>query len=243
MSPSSRVFIVGNGPSLNNTNLDLLIGEESWSSGRIDLLFPHTDWRPTRGFWGEWPKGEQDVESIRANLEEDYPYWMRSDAAAYLLEGFVPMDFPSKSLGYWKLKLPLDFPRHPHLYGWCGNQHAGMIQNSEQRNIPVSWHLPYLCRFGSTTHIMLQQAVVEGYKEIYLIGTDLGFTEGESNHFAPDYQLRPMDARRADQFNRTHVLAHTIARWSASSAGATIVNATVGGDLEVYPRVEYASLL
>ena len=233
---------MGNGPSLKNTNLELLIGEESWASGRIDLLFANTEWRPTRGWWGEWPKGAKDVASIRANLEEDYPYWMRSDAAAYLLEKFIPMDFPDRPLSYWKLQLPFEFPRHPHLYDWCGNRHAGMIQDSDQANMPESWHPPKLCRFGSTTHIMLQQAVFEGYKKVYLIGTDLGFTEGESNHFAPDYQLRPMDAQRADQFNRTHVRAHKIAKFSARFLGATIFNATIGGELEVYPRVDFDSL-
>ena len=42
-----RIFLVGNGPSLNNMNLDLLENEYSIGMNRIELLYPTTKWRPT----------------------------------------------------------------------------------------------------------------------------------------------------------------------------------------------------
>ena len=42
-----RIFLVGNGPSLNDMNLDLLENEYSIAMNRIELIYPKTKWRPT----------------------------------------------------------------------------------------------------------------------------------------------------------------------------------------------------
>ena len=42
-----RIFLIGNGPSLNDMNLDLLENEDTLAMNRIDLLYPNTKWRPT----------------------------------------------------------------------------------------------------------------------------------------------------------------------------------------------------
>jgi len=44
---SGRCFIVGNGPSLANTNLDLIKDEISFGMNRIPLIYNKTKWRPT----------------------------------------------------------------------------------------------------------------------------------------------------------------------------------------------------
>jgi hypothetical protein len=170
---------------------------------------------------------------------------MRRDAAEYLLNTWVPMDFPDKPPNYWKFQFPIVYPEHVHLYDWCGNRHSGMIQDRDVDIIPETWHLDEgLCRFGSTFHIMLQQAVIEGkYEEIYCIGLDLNYVEGQTdNYFDPVYQIKHWGAKLADRTNRTHVLAHEIAREGAKAKGITIYNATRGGALDVYPRVNFDSL-
>ena len=43
----SRWFVLGNGPSLANTPLDLLIGENTVGINRINLIYDKTAWRPT----------------------------------------------------------------------------------------------------------------------------------------------------------------------------------------------------
>ena len=221
----------------------MLTFEESWASGRIDLMYPKTHWRPTRAYWGEWAKDRRDLDSILVHLGEDYEYWMRRDAAEYLLNTFIPMDFPDKRLSYWKFQFPIDIPERVHFYDWCGSRHAGMIQDRNADIVPSSWHLEDgLCRFGSTFHIMLQQAVIEGYKEIYCIGLDLGYSHERVNYFDPDYQIKEWSEKLADHTTRTHVLAHEIARHSTALQGVTIYNATRGGNLEVYPRVKFDSL-
>ncbi len=222
----------------------MLKGEESWASGRIDLMYGRTDWRPTRGFWGEWCKGEKDLDSIRVHLIQEYPYWMRVDAAEYLLRSFSPMDFPAEPPSFWKFDLPIPLHHRVTFYDWCGSKHAGMFQDRDADIVPDSWHLPELCRFGSTFHIMLQVAIREGrYDKIICLGLVLNYNEGQTgNYFDDDYQIKHWGAKLADQTNRTHVHAHTIARDGAAERGVTILNATKGGALEVYPRVDFNSL-
>lgn len=208
-------------------------------------MYPKTDWRPTRGFWGEWCRKREDYESIIVHLAEDYEYWMRRDAAEYLLNTWVPMDFPDKPLSYWKFQtFPVDIPERVHLYEWCGNRHAGQINSRGDAEIPTAWHLDDgFCRFGSTFHIMLQQAVIEAkFDEIYCIGLDLGYSHEKVNYFDPGYQLKEWSEELAGRTTRTHILAHEIARVEAASRGITIYNATRGGALEVYPRVDFDSL-
>ena len=49
----ARAFIVGNGPSLRNTNLDKLIGEVSFGCNNVHLIYKQTKWRPTHYIRGE----------------------------------------------------------------------------------------------------------------------------------------------------------------------------------------------
>ena len=42
-----RVFMIGNGPSLNKTPLDTLHSEYSFAMNRISLLYDNVRWRPS----------------------------------------------------------------------------------------------------------------------------------------------------------------------------------------------------
>lgn len=42
-----RCFIIGNGTSLNETNLNQIAGQPSIACNRINLMYPRTRWRPT----------------------------------------------------------------------------------------------------------------------------------------------------------------------------------------------------
>ena len=41
-----RCFIIGNGKSLNETDVDLIAGQYSIACNRINLLYPEKNWRP-----------------------------------------------------------------------------------------------------------------------------------------------------------------------------------------------------
>ena len=89
---------------------------------------------------------------------------------------------------------------------------------------------------------MMQQAVLEGYNPIYLLGADLGFQEGFANHFIPDYHSWPREAERAVIDNETQEEMHTHAKEWCDSHNIQILNATLGGKLEVYKRVDFYTI-
>lgn len=60
---NERCFIIGNGPSLNVRDLELLKSEVTFAANRIYVLYDKTEWRPTYYFC-------QDPTVIRANIEE-----------------------------------------------------------------------------------------------------------------------------------------------------------------------------
>lgn len=45
-SKSGRCFIIGNGPSLSSSDLDKLVGEDSFGTNEIHRIFSQTKWRP-----------------------------------------------------------------------------------------------------------------------------------------------------------------------------------------------------
>ena len=95
---------------------------------------------------------------------------------------------------------------------------------------------------------MLQQAVREGFNPIYLLGADLGFVgrdglgSPDPDHFSPVYNTRWADRVRAHMDNETQVDMHEHAKAWCDERNIQVLNATLGGKLKVYPRVDFYSL-
>jgi len=85
----------------------------------------------------------------------------------------------------------------------------------------------------------------ERYDEIVLVGADLGYGGNDAvNHFDPRYA--PVDSytpQQARWFNNVLADAHAIAQRECARRGVKVYNATVGGDLESYPRGDIKTLL
>jgi hypothetical protein len=91
--------------------------------------------------------------------------------------------------------------------------------------------------FGGSLFTAMQIAVKEGYGPLILVGCDLGYQDGQANHFDPAYEKgyedKLMTAARA---NGNCLRAHMNA---AASCPVPIYNATIGGQLEVYNRISF----
>jgi hypothetical protein len=107
---------------------------------------------------------------------------------------------------------------------------------------------------GSTvTYVALQLAYHMGFEEVVLIGVDHSFkTEGPPNvtvesqgadqdHFAAGYfgkgfrwQLPDLDASER---------AYRMAKRAFEADGRSVVDATVGGKLDVFPKVDYQEIV
>ena len=78
--PKKRAFVLGNGPSLVDTNFELLKGETTYAVNRIWKMFDKTDWRPTHYVRGEM-KGK------RKEVAEDLVIMEKESAHLYLMSG------------------------------------------------------------------------------------------------------------------------------------------------------------
>ena len=86
---------------------------------------------------------------------------------------------------------------------------------------------------------MIQIAVELKYDEIYVVGCDLGYTEHQHlNHAIPNYTSDKRDKSNLDNGNMLHL--HKMAK---RCSPVPILNATVGGELEVYPRRDIWKML
>lgn len=95
--------------------------------------------------------------------------------------------------------------------------------------------------FGGKTvtyDFALQFAVYLGIKEIYLLGVDCNYVKGSTNNYF-------VESDRPDMFNHEEdkmILAYMSAKEYADTHGIKIYNATRGGKLEVFERVNFDSL-
>lgn len=109
-------------------------------------------------------------------------------------------------------------------------------KNFDDITAPIQWHLPTICTFGSSVHVAIQIAVNLGLGPLYLIGCDLDYEDGKDNHFDPRYKDGSRNARY-NNMNNIHAYINAI-----KCSPVPIYNATIGGKLEVYERVDFKSL-
>lgn len=213
----TRAFVAGNGPSLKLTKLDNLIGEISFACNNIHLIYPFTAWRPTH-----YVRAEEAYGLEIENWMESMNIQMAGDAEIYCNVWFTK----------W-MERNGEKVRNVNVINSC----AHYATNFDSEYCPHLWHLPRLCTFGSSVNVAVQIAVTLGFSPIYLVGCDLGYRDAQHSHFVEHYEHgRERPARLA---NLNTLVAHIIAKRSCKTP---IYNATIGGELEVYERVEYESL-
>ena len=222
-----RAFIIGNGPSLERTPLDLLAGEISFATNSIRLIYDKTIWRPTDFIIA--------IDDYDFAIKELYNEWWHNVVAhmelgikMHIYSGHISIIAPL----LWRNKGPkvhsVDVCRHKFL-------------NFDDPEAPTEWHLPELCGFGSSLNVAMQIAS-QKYNPLYLVGCDLGYKDNEVNHFDKNYMGKrsPYRKRSAYYCNGNSLRAHECA---AQSSPVPIYNATIGGELEVYPRVDLKEIL
>jgi hypothetical protein len=211
-----RCFIIGNGPSLNQTDLSLLRNEITFGMNRIYLLFP------SLGFQTSYYLSINTlvIEQCAADIQSlSMPRFLTWRARRW----FSPMD----SVMY----LDTDYTKPP---SFSENITGRIFEGS------------------TVTYVAMQLAFYMGFVQVFLIGVDHSFTTGgrpnetivsdggDPNHFSPDYfgkgfRWQLPDLHASEQ-------AYEMAKDAYGSAGRSIVDATVGGKLTIFPKVEYGDL-
>jgi hypothetical protein len=192
-------FVIGNGPSLKNTPLDLLKDQVTFATGRINLMYQSTTWRPTYYVLAEKLR---NIDEPRLRL--DFKEILSGETEGYVQVGMREIMSGRES-------------QHCTFFTTCLCALNGP---------PEKWHLPELCSYGSSVHVAMQIATQLGYSPIYLLGCDIS-----GGHFTVHYGDSVTEPELW-----TH--AHEIANRSAE-----VYNATIGGSLEIYPRVDLEELL
>lgn len=212
-----RCFIVATGPSLLMQDLEALRehGEKCISMNRIYNLFEQTKWRP-------------DYYMIEDTM-------MIEDLHREIAEMDVPVKFVSSvPEEYWKQKD-------------VGNsiQYQLICLDMMRGELPLFSERVERCVYeGSTvTYACIQLAVYMGFNEIFLLGVDFNYSQDlydEKNHFT-GYQ-KDKKVRLNAVYPERMQAAYESAREYADAHGIKIYNATRGGKLEVFERVNFDAL-
>lgn len=223
-----RAFIVGNGPSLNDTPLELLDGEICYGVNAVHFIYKETSWRPNHVVIGDLDRlhsawwWEIFSEEKPWNVDERVNRFLgivnANDDAQIHIRGVY---------GVWAERL-LGERANVDYFSVC--THHGLKGSS-------TFHFPQICKYGGSVLMAVQLAILEEYSPLYVVGCDLGYKEGRGNHFAENYDPEFISQENADLMNEIKENAHEQANelWE-------IYNAGVGGTLEAYERVDLKEL-
>lgn len=223
-----RCFVIGNGPSLNDTDLSLLAGEATFAVNGFFLKARELPWSPTFYVVEDHLVAEDRADEINAI---NYSVKLFPANLAYCLtEDDQTIFFDHR-------------PRISYPHGFDFSMDADR------------------CTYAgcTVTFTCLQLAAFLGFQEIYLIGVDADYAIPDDALRSSDYGVQILDMK-SDDPNHFHpnyfgkgyrwhdpqvdkmLEAYRQARAVTERHGIRILNAGIGGKLEVFPRVEYLSL-
>jgi glycosyltransferase involved in cell wall biosynthesis len=223
-----RCFIIGNGPSLNKINFNLLKNEVTIGCNGIFYKTEETEFFPN--FYTV-----EDNEFIAANRHAINEYARSIRVIPICYWQFIT----NKKNTYW-FEINMEF----------------YAQDSPYYCIPrFSRDFAYCAYAGQTiTYINMQLAFWLGCSEVYLIGMDHHYIipddavingscilseKDDANHFHPNYfKGKIWHDPKLDRVETNFRLAREI----FEAEGRVIRNATVGGRLEIFDRVSFDSL-
>jgi hypothetical protein len=216
-----RAFIIGNGPSLNRMDLRLLKNEVSIGSNGIFLAFEKMGFVPTY-YTIEDPLVAADRAGEAANISGAQRVYPHDLAGVLGRQSAIYVPFRRSYLGFPKF--------------------------GEDLRRAAYWG-------GTVTAFNLQLAFHLGCDPVYLIGCDHNYVvkadvqkdgsrftsmSDDPNHFDPSYfgkGYRWHDPN-VDRMEQSYV----VCRRHYESEDRQVFNATVGGRLEVFPRVQFEEL-
>ncbi|MCL2633231.1 MAG: DUF115 domain-containing protein [Oscillospiraceae bacterium] len=228
---NERCFIVGNGTSLKSEDLDMLVNEKTFAMNKVYKVFDKTLWRPS--FYV--------VDGLALN---EHWHDINKNIDCGIFTGFEycldainkDPEFRLKNANYYSL--------------------FNIYTRPAEHRKPIFGEYPDMFFAGGTSAFCcFQLAVFLGFNEIYLLGMDneysimisnsgeIDFSE-RNDHFAieyhdksifKDYNRQGFAAINKDIIN----CAYQSAKEYADSHDIKIYNATRGGKLEIFERVNF----
>ncbi len=210
-----RCFIIGNGPSLKKTDLKRLKNEATFGMNRIYLGFPEMGFETTYFITINSLVVEQCADDIRG------------------------------------LKIP-------RFISWRAHRFLG--SEKDLNYLHTTYTLPKfstdargrLWEGGTVTYIALQLAFHMGFQTVILIGVDHSYSaQGKPNttviskgddldHFHTGYFGKGFRWQLPDL--ETSERGYQMALQAYRAAGRQVLDATIGGKLDIFPKVDYQTL-
>lgn len=218
-----RCFVIGNGPSLTIADLEKIGNEDSFAVNRIYKIFNQTSWRPTYYVSQDRviaDEVKEDIESILKNCK-------------HVFLNSVVFD-----------KIEQKFK--------CDKLHF-IFLNDRDRDGEMPFFsddvVEQIYEGNTVTYACIQLAVYMGYSEIYIIGVDHSYNKVESKdgsviedktvqNYMPGLEGKMGFLPALDR----STLAYRKARQICDERNIIIRNATRGGKLEEFIRVDFDSL-
>lgn len=217
---NKRCFIVGNGPSLTIDDLEQINsnGDISFASNRIYGVYENTVWRPTYYICQDSLVLSQIINDLPKIIDE-------SEAA------FLPINIH-------KLILSRDNLYYFFLDTFIPKRNCVGFSNDISKRI---------CEGTTVTYSMIQIAVYMGFKEIYLLGVDHNYCVDVNSQNSDDMNYfkgikRIENATYYSPRMDISTKAYNVAEKESKNRNYKIYNATRGGKLEVFERVDFDSL-
>lgn len=212
-------FIIGNGPSLKAEDLTKLneLGIDTFAANRIFKYYEKTSWRPTY-YCSEDPIIIRDIEKEISELKPQ--------------KKFIPINVK------WDLNLHIDDATFINMKYDRKDDDLGFYNELSEK---------IYCQ-NTVTITSIQLAVYMGYKNIYLIGVDNSYSTmvDKDGNIIKDETIKDYFDDSYDDGIKNE-LVHNIDSLTAAylrtyqyfkDTDVNIYNATRGGKLEIFPRVD-----
>ncbi len=210
-----RCFLIGNGPSLKITDMSRLKNEFTIGQNRIYLAFQ------------EWGFATSFYLSVNDLVIEQ----SRDDIQKLTMPKFIS----------WRARKWLN-PADDLYFIHTTYTGAKFAQDAGER----------IWEGGTVTYTSLQVSYHLGYSQVILVGVDHYYvTQGkpnatvvsqgaDPNHFDPGYFGKGFRWQLPDL--ESWLIAYNLARKTYEENGREVVDATIGGKLQVFKKVDYDSL-
>lgn len=231
-----RCFIIGNGPSLCAADLDKLTEQYTFAANRIYNIFKETAWRPKYYL------------SVDFDVQEELARYKNSDELKQIGHFFFrinPRKWRDESI---RSEYPIEKVTRILLDGdFRFEVFKRKIWNHQSSYVSedVSNHFSD----GLTvTFESIQLAIYMGFTEIYLLGVDFNYSvmvdiDGNVHRDETINDYFNGERYNTTMFNYNSMLhSYRIAREYCDNHGIKIYNATRGGKLEVFERVDFDKL-
>lgn len=222
-----RCFLIGNGPSLTGKDLNLLKDEYTFGTNMVYKIFDQTEWRP----------------SFHCVSDTIYASKLGTE-----LSEMVKSPLFTTERTYRRMrKKPID---------------TTYVHTIQTELYKVRGNIQSYCMIKATVlSLAAEMAFHMGFSEIYLLGVDCTNPHDKGGHFTDNYATKEVAETDINRIKTRmnaktlttkqigdHIIDRSMEVYSllnryASKHGIRIFNATRGGNLEIFPRVNLEDVL